>query len=633
MSNKGKASRAAVWVILALLIVGLAGFGATNFGGSVRSIGQVGDTEISVDRYARALNDELSALTAQTGQPFNLSQAQAFGLDRAVLERLVATVALEHEASRIGISVGDEQVGAYLRDIPAFQGLDGSFDRDAYQFALERTGMSIGEFEESLRAEVARTMLQGAAVSGTGAPVAYVDTLLDFVAETRDATWIEFGPSALETPVGLPGEADLQAYYEANPQAFTRPETREITYVWVTPDMMLDSIEVDEADLRALYDDRIAEYVTPERRLVERLVFRTEDQAAAAKARIDAGEITFDELVEERELTLDDIDLGDVTEADLGDAGAAVFALDGPGVAGPAPSSLGPALFRMNAILSAQESSFEEVREDLRSEFAADRARRAISDRIEDLDDLLAAGATLEELADETEMELGTLDWTDGSDEGPAAYSNFRRVASTVEPDDFPELFELEDGGLFALRLEAVRAPELQPLDAVRDAAIAGWQADETTARLADYARSIAGQLEGGASFAELELAPTGETGLRRNGFVEDVPDGFVARLFEMEPGGFDVLAADGRAVVIRLDAVNAPDPDAPDVALQRARISEAASQAIGQDLLEAFTRAIENQSGITLNQQAINAVHRAPRAGTRSSMPGWPPISTRRCR
>ena len=36
-------SKGFVWVILALLIVGLAGFGATNLSGTVRSVGAVGD--------------------------------------------------------------------------------------------------------------------------------------------------------------------------------------------------------------------------------------------------------------------------------------------------------------------------------------------------------------------------------------------------------------------------------------------------------------------------------------------------------------------------------------------------------------------------------------------------------------
>ena len=46
---KGQTSRVLVWILLGLLIVGLAGFGATNFGGSVRSVGKVGDTDIDLN--------------------------------------------------------------------------------------------------------------------------------------------------------------------------------------------------------------------------------------------------------------------------------------------------------------------------------------------------------------------------------------------------------------------------------------------------------------------------------------------------------------------------------------------------------------------------------------------------------
>ena len=37
---------ATIGIILALVIVGLVGFGSVNFGGSTRSIGKVGETEI-----------------------------------------------------------------------------------------------------------------------------------------------------------------------------------------------------------------------------------------------------------------------------------------------------------------------------------------------------------------------------------------------------------------------------------------------------------------------------------------------------------------------------------------------------------------------------------------------------------
>src|SRR5690606_18318589 len=99
----------------------------------------------------------------------------------------------------------------------------------------------------------------------------------------------------------------------------------------------------------------------------------------------------------------------------------------------------------------------------------ADQARRQIERMEGDIEDLLASGAGLEELADETPMELGTITLDAGSAEGPAAYDAFREAAMAAVEGDFPEMHRLGDGGVFALRLDEVRPAALRPLAEVRD--------------------------------------------------------------------------------------------------------------------------------------------------------------------
>lgn len=606
---KGKSSRLLVWILMGLLIVGLIGFGATDFGGSVRSVATVGDTEIDVNRYARTLEQELRAAGAERGSPVTMAEARETGLDQRVLQRLVAQATMENAASDLGISVGDERVREEILAVPAFRGIDGEFDREAYAFTLEQSGLSVAEFEERVRAETAASLVQSGVIAAVIAPETYLDTLLGFLLEERDITWARLGEEALTEPVPDPTEAELTAYYEANQAAFTLPEARDITYAWLTPDMIRDSVEIDREALETRYQERIAEFVRPERRLVERLAFGTEDEAAAALAAIEAGETTFDQLVADRGLALADVDLGDASLADLGEAGDAVFALTEPGVVGPLPSPVGPALFRMNAILSAQNVTLDEAEEDLRAELAADRARRVIDDSIDGIDDLLAGGATLEDLAAETEMELGQIVWRPGTTDGIAAYEAFREAAAQVTEDDFPEVLTLEDGGIFALRLDAVRPPELQPLDAVRDAAAAGWRAEEVTRRLAEEAQITADQIAGGREMAAIRLPLETDRGLRRDGFVPGTPADFVTQVFEMEPGEVRVVAGDGAAIIVRLDRVGAADPAQGEAALLRQIFAQQTAQEVAGDVLQAFTNGLLGQTGVTVNQTAINAV------------------------
>ncbi len=605
---KSKGTQAAVWVIILLLIFGLMGFGATNFGGTINSIGSVGDREISVQRYAQDLQNQMQQFSRQTGQPMTLAQARAFGLDAAVLQRLVSTAALEHEAAERGISAGDSELRDQILTLSAFQGLDGTFDREAYRFALERSGLNERAFESDLRSEIARTILEGAVTGGIEGSGTYSDAIYEFVGERRDFSWSVLTVDDLADAIADPTESDLQRYYSENEPDFMLPETREITYVSLSPDMLVDTVPVEDADLEALYQERIDEFVQPERRLVERLVLG--DAAEEAKTRLDANEVTFEELVAERELSLTDVDLGDVSETDLGSVGAEVFALDGPGIAGPVDTELGAALFRVNAVLAAQEVPFEDAKAGLKAEFALEESANIIAEQIEDIDDLLAGGATLEELASETDLQLSEFTLTEASIEGIAASSAFRRAGLGAAVGDFPEIIETEDGGIFALRVNEIVEPRLEEFDSAKGRIEAGWRRQETVRVLTEQAEAIAGQLRADTSPEELGLTLTEETNRVRTDFIADAPAETMLSVFEMEVGEIRVEPAATSVVVIRLNAINGPDPDDQDLLSQRDALQNSVARAIGSDLLNAFAGEIEAEVGIFLDQAAIGAVH-----------------------
>lgn len=610
MARGNSLSKTAVWILLALLIVGLAGFGATNLSGNIRSIGAVGDKDISVDLYARTLQEDLRALSAQAQQTVPFATAQQFGIDRQALAKVVTTRALDHETAQLGLSVGDSELQTQILSMDAFQGLNGQFDRQSYRFALDNAGLTEAEFEESLREEAARTLVQGAIISGNAMPDTYADTLVAYIGERRNATVARLTLSDLSEPVPTPTPEQLKAYYDENIAAYTLPETKRITYALLSPDMVADTIEIDEDTLRAAYEERSALFNTPERRLVERLVYGTQDGAAAAKAQLDAGDATFEALVEERGLDLVDIDLGDLPLSELGAAGDAVFAAQTGDVVGPVETDLGPALFRVNGVLAAQDTPFEEARAQLTEELAADRARRVVEAQMNDIDDRLAGGATLEDLADETEMQLGQIDWSADSGDGIAAYDAFRDAARALTLEDFPQVALLEDGGIFALRLNEVLAPRPQPMDEVMSRVTDGWETKTTREMLLELAETLVPQITADTDFADLELTAETVTEITRTGFTDALPAAGVNDLFGAEPGESVITPDVSTVVIARLDAIVPADETSEDIIALRTRLQAQAANGVSQDLFNAFAADIQQRAGISLDQNAINAVH-----------------------
>ncbi len=643
---RGKGKSTIVWLLMGMLVLGLGGFGVTNFSGGTADIGAVGGVEISAQDYARTLRAEMQDFSARTGRQISAAEAKAIGVDQAALARLFTAAALEAEANRLGVSVGDQAVAEQITGIGAFRGLNGQFDRAIYADALRREGLREAEFEHDLRMDMARQILQDAALSAVSAPQPVVTQTQGWLLETRDIHWSELTVEDLPTPVATPDEATLQAWHKANADRFTAPEIRKITYVWLTPEMLEGEVEVDEQALRDLYQDRIEEFQQPERRMVERLVFPTVAAAEQAKARIDSGEITFEQLAAERGLTLADIDLGEVAKTDLGAAGEPVFALEGPGIAGPASSELGPALFSMNAILEPLDIPFDQAKDDLRLEAAVDRARRQIEERAGEFADLLAGGAALEDMAQDTPMELGQIDWSQGAEADPNgidAYPEFRQRAAQLTDKDFPELFETGDGGVFAMRLDQIEPPALIPFEEVRDRVADDWSQNETHRQLlaladqrrveaeaaadpgiepapaaatAPVAQALGAAAAGTAESAPVADRPTPEPGtpvtnLARGGFINGVPQDVVIQAFDIaEEGVTEVVDAENRVFLITLDKIHAGETDSDEAGQIREGISARLADSLRQDVFDYFTRALQTRNGVTLNQTAVDAVN-----------------------
>ena len=608
--KKRRGASVMAWVLMAMLVGGLGGFGVTNFGGGITSIGKVGTREIEVNEYASALRQELNAFSAQFGQPVNLAQAQALGLDKQVLQGVITRAALDNEADNVGISVGDAVVASKVAATPAFQGTAGNFDRETYRLALDQKNLTVAAYESSLRRDAARSLIQGAVMGGFSTPEALTDTIAAYAGERRGYSLLRLTEADLPAPLVAPTEADLTAYYTTNIATFTRPEAKRITYAALLPDDLAKDMPVDEQKLKELYQAKLADYMIPEKRLVERLVYPTDAEAAAAKAKLDAG-ATFETLVADRKLTLEDIDMGDVSKSELGAAGDAVFALAGPGIVGPLQSSLGPALFRMNAVLAAQETTFDQAREALATEMQQDAARRAISDKVEAIDDLLAGGATLEDVAKEQGMTIATTDYAVGADDNAAiaGYTDFRDTAAKLAEGDFAEAVILDDGGVVALRLDEVVPPTPVPLADIRDKVAAAARADALTKALADYAVTVKSAVEGGASLGSFGIVSR-TAATDRQGFVEGAPETLMTGIFQMAQGDVRVIEGPAFTAVVSLDSI-APALTTGDdaVALREAIVTQAA-QAIAGDAFTLFTNALTAQAGITLDQAAINAVH-----------------------
>jgi peptidyl-prolyl cis-trans isomerase D len=598
-------------VLLAMIVGGLGGYGVTNFGGNRTAIGSVGDREITVDEYVRAMRAQANQLSRQFGAELTPEQLRAFGVDQQVMQSLISGAALDNETNRIGISVGDDVLKSQLTTNQAFQGVSGSFDPQTYRDVLQRNNMTTTGFETALRQDIARSLLQGAITGGVVAPQPLTDTIFGWAGEKRGFTLLRLTEAGLPTPLPAPTDAEVKAWYDAHLADYTRPEAKRITYAALLPRDLAATVQVSEDDLKKAYEARKDEFVIPEKRLVERLVYPTDADAKSAKDRLDKGEVTFEALVEERKLQLADIDMGDVAKSDLGQAGDAVFALTEPGVVGPLPSALGPALFRMNAVLAGQEKTFDQAKPELLTAAQDVAARKMVTDKSEAIDDALAGGATLQDLAKEQGMVLATTDFAPGADDNDPLTAD-PAVAQAIDKlaeGDFPEAVATADGGIVALQMDATVPPTARALDQVKDKVAAAVKADALAKALTAQGDAVLAAVKGGASLASQGVAERSAP-IDRQGSVKDAPPALVETLFKLTPNEVQLVQDKDFTALIQLNDIIPADAANADGKAMKEAIAVNAAKAISGDVLTVYTQALTSEAGITLDQGAINSVN-----------------------
>ena len=611
-SLRSSGSNVFVWIIILLLIVGLAGFGIgqSGGGGSNTAVASVGDEDITVDEYVRGLNQEIRQISAQFGQQLTVEQMAALGLDQQLVGQLLVGAALDNEANRLGISAGDETVRDRLMATGAFRDAGGNFSQVTYDFALQNANLTAAQYEDSLREETTRQLFRAVVAGGVQIPDDAARAVVNYLSERRAVDWFRLTDANLSEPIAEPDDAALMEFYTDNEDRYMIPETRIITYAAATDDSVLATIDVSDEEIAALYDERAETYQSPARRLVDRIIFGTDAEADAALTSIRDGERGFDEIATDRGLDASDIDLGEVTEDSLNAAQRTMlFGSDTLGVVGPVATDFGPAIYRVNAVLDASTTTLEEASAELRDEIARDKAIDAISAASEDVVDLVASGAPLEEVASATIMEIGTVTMPDETPGAITDDANFREEALTAEVGEERDVIDLTNG-IAIVRVDEIREPTLRPFEEAKADVTADWIETQTLVALSQLGESIVARLDGGEAIetvaTELGLIVSQEEPLQRSDIIEDTPPTFVSGMFETELGK-SVSIVDGQTMLIgQLNEIVAADPASEEVTAPLSAIQAEMTAATAQDILSLFIGALQDEAGVRVNHAYI---------------------------
>ncbi len=613
----GKIVMAAVVGVL-IIAFGIWGIGDVFRGGGRSTVATVGGIEISGDQFRQAYTEQLQQLQRQFGRPISPEQARAFGVDRQLLEKMMAEAAIDERARKLGLGVADSEVARRITQDPAFRGINGQFDQQQFEQKIRSIGYTEPRYIAKLRRDIQRKQLEEALFAGVTVPRTAIEAFNRYQNEERSIDYVVLGPEAAGD-IPAPTPEALATYFDDRKSLFRAPEYRKLFVLAVTPEEIARTIEVSDADAKRVYDDRSARYSTPERREVQQIVFPTEEEASKAAQRLKEG-LTFEALIEERGLKGTDVNLGLVPKAGIVDPAVAdaAFTLQPGAVSEPIKGRFGVALVRVTKIEPALVKPFAEVEAAIKHEIALDRGRRQVATNRDKIEDELASGARLDETARKLQLPYRTIDAIDRSGRDAAGNPVPDLPASAdLIPNAFAaavsaenEPLQIQGGGYVWYEVASITPSRDRPLDEVKDRVEARWREDEIAKRLRVKAEDMVKKLDSGAQLSEIAAADKLQVkwanGLKRRG-SETLPPQVIAAVFRTPKGSTGT--AEGKdaseRIVFHVVSITVPTFDASSADAKR--LDDALRRVLSEELLTEYIIKVEAEIGTRINQAVLN--------------------------
>lgn len=612
-------------LMFGFLIVSFAiwGIGDIFRGGARTMAAKVGSVEISQEALRAAYQNELQRLSRQSRRNITPDMARAAGIDQQVLSRLVTEASFDQAARKMGVAVSDATVAEAIYRNPDFKGANGAFDRNRFNDLLRNAGFNEQIFVREERGTMQRQQFAELISGGLGTPLAIQLAAHRYRTEQRSIDYVTL-PASAAGEVAAPEAAVLQKYFEERKASFRAPEYRSANALVVTAEALADPAKVSDEDARKRYEEvKGQRFGAPERRTIQQIVFPNAAEARAALDRLRAG-MGFEALASERNIAEKDLTLGTFAKAAIFDKAVAeaAFALEQGAVSEVVQGAFGSVLLRVTAIEAGQTRPFEEVAAEVKREIATGRAKDALLDAYDKVEDQRAGARPLAEIAKDRSMAIRAIGPVDARlalkaggqlADIPSAQELLDAVfRSEIGADNEP--LRLKDGGYIWFDVTAIEPARDRAFDEVKATVEAQWRADETATRLSAKTRELAARLDKGEEFekvaTEAGVVVASARDLTRQSTSPATPANVVAAVFGTPVGKTGTAELPGGAGRVLFRVANATVPPFLRTTKEAEDVANGIASAIADDLMLEYAAKLQKELGVTVDPQGVrNAI------------------------
>ena len=249
-----------LWLVIAtFILLYVPQFQGVDAGSPGEVLAKVGSLSITVGEFQKSFQSQRRFYERLYEGRLDPAAFRRLGLEEQTFDSLVTERLITLEARRLGLSVSDEAVKRTLETSPEFQEGGRFLGGEEIRRRLEMQGVTVQEFEQSLRQKLLRESLEGLLTDGL--------TVSDEEAEREfrrrneqvklEYVLVDAGRFRAEA---APSEEEVRARFEGKRESYRIPEKRVISYVMLDTETLKPRVTVTDRELEAYYQDHREEF-------------------------------------------------------------------------------------------------------------------------------------------------------------------------------------------------------------------------------------------------------------------------------------------------------------------------------------------------------------------------------------
>ena len=445
--------------MVSIVIVSLAGFGIQDviLGSMGQNIASIGKEKITVDEFLKSVENEILDFSQRNNVTLSVEDAKKYGLVNKALNDLIAKKIFDNLIKNEEISRENNSVVEYIKTVESFKNLNGNFDVEKYKRYVAATGVNIKEFESALKDDLVRELVLNVFQAPSKIDTVMIEKSIEHYFQSRNVSFIELNLNTFRNVAKKPSDIDVSKYFEKRKDQFKSPNIKKLKLASIKFSDLVNEQTIENRLIKEYYDENIASFKNEEKRLIDILSFSNEgDKSKKRIQAIKENSKLFDEEIASRGLKIEDVTLGSINKSmsknniNL----KKLFDKKTIGVYGPFETDLGLSIYRIREINAENQITFSDAKSEIRTLLAAEIAKDEIFKLLEDLNNEVAAGQTLEDLAPKFSLSLEILEIENNAlperfEKDPNAKELFDDVSEQIT-----EFVLLGDNSLLAVKLD-----------------------------------------------------------------------------------------------------------------------------------------------------------------------------------